>query len=56
MRKELDRTPEALLRALGVAVQIGILPVVASSRMVLDRLQLAVRLGLDVFVKLVILG
>lgn len=56
MGEELDGAAEALLGALGVAVQIGVLPVVAAARVVLHRLLLAVGLGLDVFVEDVVLG
>src|SRR5690242_8827986 len=56
MREELDRASEALSWALGVAVQVCVLPVVAAARVVLARLGLAVCLCLDVLVQLVVLG
>lgn len=56
MREELDGAPEALLRALWVAVEVCILAVVAAARVVLDRLELAVCLCLDVLVQDVVVG
>ena len=56
MWEELDGAPEALSRALGVSVEVCILSVVSAAGVVLDCLGLAVRLGLDVFVQLVVLG
>jgi hypothetical protein len=56
MRKEFDRAPEALLGALGVSVEVGVLSVVAAARVVLDRLQLTICLGLDVLVQDVVFG
>ena len=50
MGEELDGAPEALLGAFGVSIEIGVLSVVAAARVVLDCLQLAVCLGLDVLV------
>jgi hypothetical protein len=51
MGEELDRAPEALLGTLGVSIEVCILSIVAAARMVLDRLQLSVCLGLDVLVE-----
>lgn len=56
MREELDGAPEALSWALGVAVQVSVLAVVAAARVVLAGLGLAVCLCLDVLVQLVVLG
>jgi hypothetical protein len=54
--EELERAPEALAWALGVAVQVCILAVVAAARVVLARPRLAIGLGLDVFVEGVVVG
>ena len=54
--EELEGATEALLGALGVAIKVGILAVVAAARVVLDRLWLAVGLSLDVLVKGVVFG
>lgn len=51
MREELDGAAKALLGPSRVAVQIGVLSVVPAARVVLDRLDLAVRFGLDMFVE-----
>lgn len=56
MREELDGAAEALLGALWVAIQVGILSVVATAGMVLDRLELAVGFGLDVLIQNVVFG
>jgi hypothetical protein len=56
MREEFDGAPEALLGALGVSVEVGVLSVVAAARVVLDRLQLTICLGLDVLVQDVVFG
>ena len=56
MRKKLDGAPEALLRALGVAVEIGILSIVPAAGMVLNSLQLTVGLCLDVLIEDVVFG
>jgi hypothetical protein len=51
MGKKFDGTPEAFLGALWVSVEVCILSIVAAARVVLDRLQLSVCLGLDVLVE-----
>lgn len=56
MGKELDRAPEALLGTFGVSIEIGVLSVVAATRVVLDCLQLTVCLGLDMLVEDIVLG
>lgn len=55
MRKEVGGAPVALSRALGVAIEVGVLSVMAAARVVLDRLRLAVCLCLDVLVEPVVL-
>ena len=55
VREEIGRAPVPLARALGVAIEVCVLSVVAAARVVLNRLRLAVRLGLDVLVELVVL-
>jgi hypothetical protein len=54
MGKKFDWTPEALSGALGVAIEICILSVMPATRVVLDRLCLAVCFGLDVLIKLIV--
>lgn len=56
MREEIGGAPVPLARALGVAVEVCVLAVMAAARVVLDRLRLAVGLGLDVLVESVVLG
>ena len=56
MREEVGGAPVSLSGALGVAIKVGILAVVAAARVVLDRLWLAVGLSLDVLVKGVVFG
>ena len=55
MRKEFDRASEALLRSPWVTVQVGILSIVAAAGVVLDRLDLAICLCLDVLIEDVVL-
>lgn len=58
VREELEGAAEALLGALGVAIEIGVLAIVAAARvvLVLDRLELAVGFRLDVLVEGVVFG
>lgn len=56
MGKELDRAPEAFLRAFGITIEVGILAIVTAARVVLHSLDLAVCLCLDVLVEDVVVG
>jgi hypothetical protein len=55
VREELYRASEALLRPLGVAIEVGILPVVTATGVVLNRFS-AVGFRFDMFVESVAFG